>query len=66
MKKIKDIKIIIDYQIKSFKELSSNCKYIESINFKKFNSDNIINMSKMFYGCLLLKEINFSKLILIM
>ena len=46
--KINNIKIIIDYQIKSFKELFSNCKYIESISFKKFNSGNIINMSKMF------------------
>ena len=34
--KVKMIKIIIDYQVKSFKELFYNCNYIESIFFKKF------------------------------
>ena len=40
--KIAKIKIIIDYQVKSFKELFSGCKCIESINFKKFYRNNII------------------------
>ena len=35
------IKIIIDYQIKSFKELFYNCIYISSIFFKKFYRINI-------------------------
>ena len=34
--KIENIKIIIDYQIKSFESLFENCCNIESINFKKF------------------------------
>ena len=34
--KITKIKIIIDYQVKSFNKLFSWCKCIESINFKKF------------------------------
>ena len=39
--KITKIKIIIDYQVKSFKELFSGCKCIESITFKKFYRNNI-------------------------
>ena len=48
---IKIIKIIIDYQIKSFEELFSFCGFIESINFKKFYRNNIINMKGMFRSC---------------
>ena len=58
--KIKTVKIIIDYQIKSFKELFYNCKCISSIRFKKFYRINIIDMSYMFYGCSSLKEINLT------
>ena len=43
--KVKKIKIIIDYQVKSFKELFSWCKCIKSINFKKFYRNNITDMS---------------------
>ena len=39
--KVTKIKIIIDYQVKSFKKLFYDCKYIESINFKKFYRNNI-------------------------
>ena len=35
--KVRKIKIIIDYQVKSFKELFCDCECIEFINFKKFN-----------------------------
>ena len=35
------IKIIIDYQVKSFKDLFSWCNCIESINFKKFYRNNV-------------------------
>ena len=35
------IKIIIDYQVKSFQSLFSECKCIESINFKKFYRNNL-------------------------
>ena len=57
---IKIIKIIIDYQIKSFENLFCECKCIESINFKKFYRNNIIDMSGMFYNCSSLKELNLS------
>ena len=52
------IKIIIDYQIKSFFQLFFRCKCIKSINFKKFHRNNINNMSCLFYGCSSLNELN--------
>ena len=58
--KISKIKIIIDYQIKSFKELFYYCECIESINFTKFNRSDINDMSYMFYKCSSLKELNLS------
>ena len=58
--KVKKIKIIIDYQVKSFKYLFSWCKCIESINFKKFYRNNITDMSFMFDECLSLKELNLT------
>ena len=38
--KVTKIKIIIDYQVKSFYRLCFGCKCIESINFKKFYRNN--------------------------
>jgi len=58
--KVTKIKIIIDYQVKSFKELFYDCECIESINFKKFYRNNITDMSWMFYECLYLKELNLN------
>ena len=58
--KVKKFVLKIDYQINSFKELFHNNICIKSINFIKFNRNNIINMSGMFYGCSLLKELNLS------
>ena len=55
---INSIKIIIDYQVESFKELFIYCECIESIYFKKFFRNNIINMCSMFCGCSSLKELN--------
>ena len=52
------IKIIIDYQVKSFEGLFYNCKYVESINFKRFCRNNITNMYSMFSYCSSLKELN--------
>ena len=43
--KVTKIKIIIDYQVKSFKSLFSWCACIESINFKKFYRNNITDLS---------------------
>ena len=58
--KVTKIKLIIDYQVKSFEKLFEYCDCIESINFKKFYRNNINNMIKMFYECSSLKEINLS------
>ena len=57
---VKIIKIIIDYQVKSFKDIFADCNCISSIFFKKFYRINIINMSGMFFGCSSLKELNLS------
>ena len=53
---IKKIKISIEYKINSLKDLFYCCKCIESIYFKKFNRNNINNISFMFSGCSSLKE----------
>ena len=58
--KVTKIKIIIDYQIKSFNSLFKWCECIESINFKKFYRNNITDMGGMFYGCSSLKELNLN------
>ena len=58
--KVKKIKIIIDYQVKSFERLFCKCECIESINFKKFYRNNITDMSHMFYYCSSLKELNLN------
>ena len=58
--RIKIIKIIIDYNIKSFQNLFGNSFCIESIDFKKFYRNNINNMCGMFYGCSSLKKLNLN------
>ena len=57
---IKNIKIIIDYKVRSFEYLFIDCLCNESINFKIFNRNNINNMSYMFYNCKSLKELNLN------
>ena len=57
---VSKIKIIIDYQVKSFKELFYNCECIEYIYFKKFYRNNYNNIRGMFYRCSSLKELNLS------
>jgi len=57
---IKKIKVIIDYQVKSFENLFDCCECIESIFFKKFIRNNIHNMNGMFHLCSSLKDINLS------
>ena len=57
---VKKIKIILDYEVKSFKELFRDCITIEKINFIKFRRKDIIDMSSMFDGCLSLIEVNLS------
>ena len=56
--KVETIKIIINYQVKSFIELFLDCKCISSIYFKKFYRNNITDMNWMFSKCTLLKEID--------
>ena len=58
--KVQTIKIIIDYQIKSFRKLFFNCTNISPIVFKKFYRIDISDMCHMFSGCTSLKEIDFS------
>ena len=57
--KVKRIKLIIDYQVKSFCKLFFKCECIESISFTKFHRNNIIDMNCMFNSCISLKDINF-------
>ena len=57
---VNKIKILIDYQITTFKELFYNCNCIESICFKKFNRNDIYNMNGLFCSCSSLKELNFN------
>ena len=64
--KITKIKIIIDYQIKSFEFLFSNVDCIESIYFRRFKRININNMRCMFGKCSSLKKLIFQILKLIM
>jgi len=63
---VEKLKIIIDYQIKSFKGLFEGCKCIEYIYFNKFyqiNINNILNILNMFNRCSSLKELNLSNVI---
>ena len=55
--KVTKIRIIIDYQVKSFEYLFSYCRCIKSINFRKFYRNNINDMSGMFNECSSLKEL---------
>ena len=59
--KVEKIKILINHEVKSFIKIFHNYNSIKSISFKKFNRNNINNMSYMFYGCESLQEINLSK-----
>ena len=57
---IKKINIIMDKEIKSFKDLFFDCMCIEKINFIKFNRNDINNMNSMFSNCKYLKELNLN------
>ncbi len=58
----KIIKVIIDPEIKSFKYLFDECKYIKEVNIIKCNRNDIINTSFMFSFCRNLEKLNLSKL----
>ena len=55
-----NVSIIIDHQDKSFAELFNRCYCIESIKFKKFYRNNIIDMNQMFRQCEALKELDLT------
>jgi len=57
---VSKIKIILDYEFKSFKGLFSDCKNCEKIIFKKINRRDIKDMSNMFKYCNSLRELNIS------
>ena len=59
---IRKLKVIIDYEIKSFKGLFENCEKIQKINFIKFNRNNIYDMSNLFCGCESLTELTISNI----
>ena len=48
---VSKIKIIIDYQVKSFEKLFYDCYCIEYIYFKKLYRNNINGMRSMFHKC---------------
>ena len=58
--KVKKIKIIIDYPVKSFENLFFYCLWIKSISFKKFKRNNINNMANMFCKCPRLEKLDLT------
>ena len=60
IEKINKIKVIINYKIKSLSNLFNGCNCIKTINFIKFNREDITNMSGIFLGCSSLKELNLT------
>ena len=60
--KVSKINIIINHQIKSFRELFYDCKCIKSLNFKKALRNNLTDMYQMFNTCTSLIELNLSNL----
>ena len=58
--KVKKIKIIVDYEIKSFRGLFDECKCIQKIKFNCFYRNDITNMCRMFYDCSNLEELDLS------
>ena len=59
---INKIKIVIDGEVISFKELFKNCKCLKKINIVKCIRNNIKNMYAMFENCSSLIELNIDKL----
>ena len=57
---VNKIRMIIDYQIESFYGLFFGCNCIESVDFIKFNRNNIIDMNNMFAYCRSLKKVKFT------
>ena len=49
--KVGKIKIKIDMELKSLKNLFYECNVLKEIKFTKFNREDFTDMSNMFYGC---------------
>ena len=60
---VKKIKIIIKNPVTSFRGLFEDIDCIESICFKMFYRTNITNMSRMFFRCTGLKEVNLYRFV---
>ena len=58
--RIKKIKVIIDYEIKSLSYLFKGITYIKKINFIKFKRNDIKSLFKIFYCCDSLEEIDLT------
>ena len=56
------IKIITDYDIKSFNELFSECYWVRRRKSIRFNRNSLTNISSQFYKCFSLRELNVSVL----
>ena len=55
---IYEIKLIIKITLEDCSFMFAECKNIININFISFNTNNVVNMKYMFYGCTKLKIIN--------
>ena len=56
------IKIIVDFEIQSLRQLFEDGEGIKILKFTKFNRKDIIDMSYMFYQCTSLTQIDLSKM----
>ena len=60
--KISKVKIILNYDLNSYKDLFKHCYFIKEIKFLKNNKNNVTDMSNMFYGCSSLTSLDISEL----
>jgi surface protein len=60
--KIKKIKIEIDPELKSLKELFSDCVCIKEIKFTKFKREDFTDLNGMFYGCAFLDKLDITQM----
>ena len=61
-KKVKNIKIVIDYEVETLAELFLDCKNITKINFVKYNRKDITDLEGIFDHCESLEVLNISQL----
>ena len=59
-KKVKNIKIVIDYEVETLAELFLDCKNITKINFVKYNRKDITDLEGIFDHCESLEVLNIS------